>query len=462
MIQKEGCALSLDEAGRASIVAANDEFARNGLRVLAVARRDLSSDWNSETAQDVEQHLTFLGLCAMMDPPRPEVTEAVARCHCAGIRIVMITGDYGLTAESIARRIGIVNEPLPKIITGADLDALDDASLKSALGREAIFARVAPEHKLRIVQALQEMGHVVAVTGDGVNDAPALKKADIGVAMGLTGSDVAKEAADMILTDDNFASIVNAVEEGRGVYDNIKKFASYILTSNMPEAVPFILFALTGGRIPLAINIMQVLSIDLGTDIVPALALGVEQPEPGVMDRPPRSQQEHVIDGRLLRRAYLWLGPLQALATMSAFYLLYWTQGYWGQWLDLLDSGWIYHAAAAMALGAVVTTQIGNLFAHRAERVSAFRINPFSNRLIWLGIGVELALLCVLIYVPFFQSIFGMAPFPASLWLYLFALTPCLLLMDELRKALARWQARHQKVRGQNGLTNPRSTGGAV
>ena len=217
----------------------------------------------------------------MLDPPRPEVAQAVATCRAAGIRTIMITGDYGLTAESIARRIGIITGPLPRIVTGAELDGMDDAALAQALQNEVIFARVSPEHKLRIVSTLQAQGHVVAVTGDGVNDAPALKQADIGVAMGLTGTDVAKEAADLILTDDNFASIVAAVEEGRAVYANINKFITYILTSNAPEAVPFILFALSGGRIPLALNVMQILSVDLGTDIVPALALGAEPPEPG-------------------------------------------------------------------------------------------------------------------------------------------------------------------------------------
>ena len=205
----------------------------------------------------IECDLTFLGLIAMMDPPRAEVAEAVTKCHGAGIRIIMITGDYGLTAESIARRIGILRRSQPRLITGADLMTMTDAVLKDALQGEVIFARVAPDHKLRVVAVLQQMGHVVAVTGDGVNDAPALKKADIGVAMGLKGTDVAKEAADMILTDDNFASIVNAVEEGRTVYANIKKFVSYIFTSNTTEAVPFILFALVAGASRSALNVMQ-------------------------------------------------------------------------------------------------------------------------------------------------------------------------------------------------------------
>ena len=309
------------------------------------------------TPEAIECELTFLGLIAMQDPPRPEVQAAVERCHHAGIRIIMITGDYGLTAESIARRIGIIRSAQPRIISGAELEALDDGALQEALGEEVIFARVAPEHKLRVVSALQAMGQIVAVTGDGVNDAPALKKADIGVAMGLAGTDVAKAAADIILTDDNFASIVSAIEEGRAVYDNIKKFTTYIFTSNTPEAVPFILFAFSGGRIPLALNVMHILAIDLGTDMVPALALGAEAPEPGVMNRPPRDRAEHVITRALLLRAYAWLGPIQALAAMAAFFFMYWTSGYAGQWLDLPSNGSLYQAATAMALAAVVLTR---------------------------------------------------------------------------------------------------------
>jgi Ca2+-transporting ATPase len=257
-IKRNGETVPLDNAVRAQILSANDDYARKGLRVLAAAQRALPRALPQYTSATVENDLTFLGLVAMMDSPRPEVTEAIETCHRAGIRVIMITGDYGLTAESIARRIGIVRSHQPRLITGADLAGMNDAELRQALTDEVIFARVAPEHKLRVVTTLQALGHVVAVTGDGVNDAPALKKADIGVAMGLAGTDVAKEAADMILTDDNFASIVNAVEEGRAVYANIKKFLTYIFTSNTPEAVPFIVFAFSGGRIPLALNVMQI------------------------------------------------------------------------------------------------------------------------------------------------------------------------------------------------------------
>jgi magnesium-transporting ATPase (P-type) len=439
-IRMNGQECPLDDGLRAQVMAANDNFAHEGLRVLAVAMRSLPekpgaagrlTEYSSEA---IEHDLIFLGLVAMMDPPRPEVKAAVEKCHRAGIRIMMITGDYGMTAESIARRIGIIRSSQPHIINGSDLDEMDDEALKEALQDEVIFARVAPGHKLRIVSVLQDMGHVVAVTGDGVNDAPALKKANIGVAMGIAGTDVAKEAADMILTDDNFASIVNAVEEGRGVYANAKKFITYIFTSNVPEAVPFILFAFSGGSIPLGLTVMEILFIDLGTDIVPALALGAEPPEAGIMDKPPRSLKEHLITPALLLRAYAWLGLLEGAAAMSAFYFQYWRHGYWGQWLDLPSEGGLYQSATAMVLGTVVATQIGNLFAQRTEHTSFFRSRPFANRLVWVGIAVEVTLASVVIYVPFFQRLFGTAGFAASNWLFLLALSPLLLLADEVRK----------------------------
>lgn len=433
-IQVSGHPQPLSDAMRAQIMSANDGYARNGLRVLAFAWRDLPQDLLEYSPETVERDLTFLGLIAMMDPPRPEVSLAVKKCNQAGIRIVMITGDYGLTAESIARRIGIVRGSHPRIVTGFDLESMDEDGLKQVLQDEVIFARVAPEHKLRVVSALQSLGHIVAVTGDGVNDAPALKKADIGVAMGITGTDVAKEAADMILTDDNFASIVNAVEEGRGVYANIKKFITYIFTSNAPEAVPFIVFALSRGRIPLGLTVMQVLSIDLGTDMVPALALGAEPPEPGLMDKPPRDLKEHVITIGLMLRSLAYLGLAAGAAAMIAFYYQYWTNGYWGQWLDLPSSGDLYRSATAMALAMVVVAQIGNLFAQRTESASFFRTPLFNNRLIWIGIISELVLVVLLIYVPFFQAIFDTSAFPLRNWVFLFAWTPLLLLLDEVRK----------------------------
>lgn len=419
-----------------AIMARNDDYARQGLRVLAAAVRTLPQDLQDYQVENIETGLTFLGMVAMMDPPREDVMEAVQKCYHAGIRIIMITGDYGLTAESIARRIGIVSGENLRIITGAELENMTDEALVEAVKEQVIFARVAPEHKLRVVSALQNQGNVVAVTGDGVNDAPALKKADIGVAMGLSGSDVAKEAADMILMDDNFSSIVNAIEEGRAVYENIKHFTTYIFTSNTPEAVPFIVNSFTGGRIPIALDVMHVLSIDLGTDIVPALALGAEPPEPGTMDRPPRRLSDHLITRKLLVRAYLVLGPVQALASMSAFYLYYWTNGYAGQWLNLPAEGPIYRSATAMALAAVVFTQIGNLFTMRSTTRSAFKMPMFSNPMIWIGIISEILVILAIVYVPFMQDFIGTGPFEAKYWLYHLLWIPSLPLVDSIWKAV--------------------------
>ena len=391
------------------------------------------------TPESIERDLIFLGLAAMMDPPRPEVAEAVQQCHSAGIRVIMITGDYGLTAESIARRIGILKTSHPKVITGVDLDDLDDQALEEALRQEVIFARVAPEHKLRVVTALKEMGEIVAVTGDGVNDAPALKKADIGVAMGLAGTDVAKEAADMILTDDNFASIVHAVEEGRAVYTNIRKFAVYVFNSNMAEAVPFVVFLFSRGLIPLPMTVMQVLSIDLGTDMVPAMGLGTEPPEAGIMKRPPRSQKEPLLNARLLAKALFWYGMIESVASMSAYFFLNWLHGWPG--VPLAPEGTLtYQMATTMTLAGVVVTQVGAVMGCRTDRTSIFRIGFFTNRLVLWGIAVELTLLGILIYTPFLQPIFNTAPIGLREWAYLFAWTPVIFLLDELRKVILRWR----------------------
>jgi Ca2+-transporting ATPase len=425
---------------RADIMDANDDYARSGLRVLAIARRCLPINFVQYRAETVEQDLVFLGLIAMMDPPRAEVAQAVKKCRQAGIRVIMITGDYGLTAESIARKTGIVRGKHPRIIAGTELENMEETGLEDALKEEVIFARVAPEHKLRVVSTLQRMSQIVAVTGDGVNDAPALKKADIGVAMGLTGTDVAKEAADMILTDDNFASIVNAVEEGRAVYSNIKKFTSYIFTSNTPEAIPFIIFAFSGGLIPPALSVMTVLSVDLGTDLVPALALGAEPPEPGVMDHPPRSLKEHVINGALFLRAYIYLGLPQSALTMLAFFLMYWLNGYAGQWTGLPGSGPLYASATAISLAAVVFTQIGNLFAQRTERTSVIKTPLFNNKMLWIGIASELIIVFSIVYLPFMHTFIGTNSFPLQYWLYLIAFIPVLPLVDEIRKYFLRSQ----------------------
>ncbi|HWQ57869.1 MAG TPA: cation-transporting P-type ATPase, partial [Clostridia bacterium] len=435
----------MDDAFRDKVMAANDEYARGGLRVLAVAVRELDSaglprSLSDYTPELIETDLTFLGLVAMADPPRPEVAVAVEECRHAGIRIVMITGDYGLTAESIARRIGIIRGDHAKVITGVELEHMPGEELKKALEGEVIFARVAPEQKLQVVSALQEMGHIVAVTGDGVNDSPALKKADIGVAMGMSGTDVAKEAADMILTDDNFASIVHAVEEGRTVYNNIRRFATYILNSNVPEAVPFIVYLFSRGMVPLPLTVMQVLSIDLGTDMVPAIALGAEKPEAGVMDHPPRAQKERLLNRGLLVRAFLWYGMIESAVAMLAYFFLNSRFG-WPQ-AALAGEGAVYRMATTITFAAIIFCQIGVVFACRTNRASLFKVGLFSNRMVLVGIACELALLCLLSYLPALHGIFNTAPLMWKDWLFLLIWPPVILLLDEARKALLRRRER--------------------
>lgn len=444
---QNGSAQTMTNALRNKIMEQNDSYARNGLRVLAVASRtidgSLPRSLSDYTPELIEQKLTFLGLIAMVDPPRPEVAAAVEKCHHAGIRIIMITGDYGLTAETIARRIGIVKSDHPRIITGLELAKMTPDELKTALADEVLFARVAPEQKLQVVSALQEMKHIVAVTGDGVNDSPALKKADIGVAMGITGTDVAKEAADMILTDDNFASIVNAVEEGRAVYNNIRKFATYILNSNVPEAVPVIFFLFSQGAIPLPLTIMQVLAIDLGTDMVPAIALGVEHPEEGGMDRPPRSHKEPLLNKKLLLRAFLFYGIMESAICMAAFFFHNWLNGWPGQ--PIPAEGPLYMSATAMTFAAIVMSQVGMVFACRTDRTSIFRTGFFTNKLVLLGIAVELTLLMLLLYVPFLHGLFNTSPLGLREWAFLLVVPFVVLGVIEIYKAFLRQVDKRKK-----------------
>ena len=433
----QGMIVSLTATERQAILAANDQFARDGLRVLAVAYRPLDSEhigedkWDMQTLED---NMVFLGLVAMSDPPRQGVREAIEKCHRASIRIIMVTGDYGLTALSIAKKIGIVQGDDARVVSGLELADMDDNQLKEALKGEIVFARVAPEQKYRVVNALQELGEVVAVTGDGVNDAPALKKADIGVAMGVSGTDVAKESADMILTDDHFASIVHAVEEGRAVYRNIQKFLTYIFNSNTPEAVPSAFFLFSLGRIPLPLTVMQILAIDLGTDMVPALGLGVEPPEEGVMDRPPRRLSDRLLNRQLLIKAFVWYGLIEAALAMGAFFLNYWVNQ--GNLNHLASSGPLYREATTMTLGAIIFTQIGMAMNSRKGRGSIFQVNPFANRIISLGIVLEIVLFILLSYVPFFHTLFNTAPIGLDDWLYLLACPFVIMALEEIRYRL--------------------------
>lgn len=441
-VYNKGNKEELTNEQRIKIMEANDKYAKNGLRVLAIACRPLSRRDNlpaalsAYTPELIEQDMTFIGLVVMADPPRPEVAAAVALCHKANIRIIMITGDYGLTAESIAKRIGIVKGEHPRIVSGVELENMPDDELKEALKNEVIFARVAPEQKYRVVSNLQEMGHIVAVTGDGVNDAPALKKADIGVAMGISGTDVAKEAADMILTDDNFASIVRAIEEGRAVYSNIRKFILYILNSNMPEGAPSAAFLFSRGGIPLPLTVMQILSIDLGTDMMPALGLGTELPEEGVMNKPPRSQKEALLNKNVVIKAFLWYGLLESIVAMGAYFFVNIMHGWPAA--PIASSGLVYRQATTMTLASIVFCQVGMVLNCRTERQSIFKVGLLSNIRVVQGIVFEILLISAIIYVPFLQGIFQTAPIDIKEWLFLIVLPPFILLVEEIRKAAFR------------------------
>ncbi|MBI5855579.1 MAG: cation-transporting P-type ATPase, partial [Nitrospirae bacterium] len=393
----------MSQEARQRIMAQSRAFAHQAYRVLAVAMREVEQGLEKLDIHTLEQNLTFLGLVAMMDPPHREVPEAVARCRKAGVRVIMITGDHPLTALAIARQIGLAQkesrtEPAgyQPVIEGYQVDTMSDDALRRLLTptrpdeTEPVFARMAPRHKMRVVSVLKEMGEVVAVTGDGVNDAPAIKKADIGIAMGIAGTDVAKETADMILLDDNFATIVNAIEEGRAVYANIRKFSTYVLASNVPEIVPYLAYGLLG--IPLALTVPPILAVDLGTDMVPALAWGVEAPHRGVMESPPRRGTERLLSLPLLLRVYLFLGLIEAGIAMAGFFWFLNMQGWqWGTPLDWSDP--LYKQATAVTFAAIVVAQVANVFVCRSERVSVFRLGFLTNPLLLWGIACELVVL---------------------------------------------------------------------
>ncbi|MDD1650874.1 MAG: cation-transporting P-type ATPase, partial [Methylococcaceae bacterium] len=378
-----------------------EEMAGQGLRVLAFAWRELEE---GHDGAQVERDLILCGMVGLEDPPRPEVRGAISKCHEAGIKVIMVTGDHPHTALAIGRQIGQIQSETPAIITGEQLRKLSEIQLRLALDApDIIFARVGADQKMRIVSALKKKKHVVAVTGDGVNDAPALKMADIGIAMGVIGTDVAKEAADMILLDDNFASIVAAIEEGRAVYDNIRKFLTYILTSNIPEVVPYLAFALL--KIPLPLTIIQILVVDLGTDMLPALGLGADPPEPGIMRKPPRAHQERLLNWPLLSRAYLFLGVMEAAAAMAAYSFVLHDGGWsWGERLGNHDP--LYLQATTACLSAIILMQVVNVFLCKTPGRSLFGTHVFANRLLLWGVALEIALILVIVYTPWGHLVF--------------------------------------------------------
>ncbi len=408
-----------------------DRWSNAGLRVLAVAARPATAFPARATSDVAESELDLLGLVALKDPPRQSVRGAIAACRGAGLRVAMITGDHPGTALAIAKEVGLGDRP---VLEGKNLPD-DDALLGALLDHDGVVvARVSPEDKLRIARALQQRGHVVAMTGDGVNDGPALQQADIGVAMGRSGTDVAREAADLVLLDDNFATIVAAIEQGRATYSNIRRFLTYHLTDNIAELAPFVMWALSGGRFPLALSVLQVLSLDLATDQLPALALGIEAPGPRVLQKPPTAR--HLVDRGLLLRAFLVLGLAEAVTELVAF------------GATLVERGWHpgtpvsadveLRTASGAAFCAVVLAQAANAFACRSETRPVWRLKRATNRLLILAVGIELGLLVASVAIGPVARLLGQGP-PSLLGaMVAFTAVPAVLAADALHKWLKR------------------------
>jgi sodium/potassium-transporting ATPase subunit alpha len=436
--------VAMTPADRASICAESRRLAEQAYRVLAIATRNLPPQTSTFDSDTIEQDLTFLGLVALRDPPHQEVLEAMSRCHRAGIRVMMITGDHPSTAVAVARQVGLVGshghgKDDPIQIEGVQLDAMTDDQVRRLLtpsrrnGPEPIFARMSPRQKLRIVSLLKEMGEIVAVTGDGVNDGPALRNADIGIAMGMTGTDVAKETADMILLDDNFATIVNAIEEGRAVFANIRKFVTFVFSSNVAEMFPYLCYGLF--HAPLALTVPQLLAIDLGTNMVPAIALGSERPHPDIMSLPPRSRAERLMDTSLLWRVFGFLGLIEGVVALSMFFWFLHHEGWrWGEPLEW--SSPLYREATTITFAAIVLGQVANAFVSRSDQLSLFRLGFFSNPITLVGIAVDVLLLSVMVYTPLGNWILGTSALPLWIWFPLSFGVLVFFLAEETRKLI--------------------------
>ena len=459
-LRTDGAERPLGDSERQHITEQVESFAGQGLRVLALAHRALPSGASAPEREQAESGLSFLGLITMRDPPRAEVPGAVARCHSAGIRIIVITGDHPLTAAAIAGQVGIGGED-PLVVDAQAFDHTHEQEIKDILttGREVVFARASPETKLQIAEALRGQGHVVAMTGDGVNDAPALRRADIGVAMGLSGTDVAREASTMVLTDDNFATIVMAIEAGRQVYDNVRKFIQYIFAHATPEVAPFLLFALSGGAIPLPLTVLQLLAFDVGSETLPSLALARDPIEPGSMERPPRPRSEGVIQPPMLVRAWLFLGIMVAgLSLAGYFYVL--TGAGWHPG-DAVGAGHpLHHAylqATTMTFLGMIAGQIGTAFAVRTRRASLRSIGVFSNRYLLMAIVAELMLAAVFVYAPPLQSLLGTAALPLHDLAFMLPYPFIVWGADELRRWLIRRHQAHTPHVGLESASGPGS-----
>ena len=434
-------AVPMTEELRQTVRKQIDAFARDAYRVLALAVRELPGLLEKYESESVESELTFVGLVAILDPPRADVPEAVRKARSAGMRVIMMTGDHELTAEAIARKVGIISSAQHATVTGYRLAKMTDEDLERLLDTpEVVFARITPEQKLRVVHVLQTKGETVAVTGDGVNDAPALLEADIGIAMGITGTDVARESADMVLLDDNFASIVNGTEVGRAVFDNLRKFIIYVFSHNWAELVSFVVFVLFLTPQTLPLTVIGILSIDLGMEIPPSLALTLEPPEPGIMDRPPRSKRSHLFDlATMSRSAYMGI--------MIGLVALFWCFSIWaGAGWRLGLAGWpstpvqvqAYQMGTTAIIAGIMAGQLGTLTATRTNVTSAFSLSPLRNRWLLPSLAAELGILLGIVYVPPLEAVFATRAFPWITWLYLLAFVPVIVLFEEVRKYAVR------------------------
>jgi Ca2+-transporting ATPase len=421
-VQDNGRVRSTTAEDKRHLLSMNDQFADEAMRVLAVAYRGLEEVGDEPTVAEVEQGLVFAGLMAMKDPPRPEAKEAIATARRAGLEVVMITGDHKSTAVAIAKELDLYREG-DIALTGSELDGIADEKLLELVEQVRVYARVSPEHKLRIVEAWKSHGAIVAMTGDGVNDAPALKEADIGIAMGITGTDVSKEASDMILTDDNFASIVAAVEEGRAIFDNIRRFIHFLLSCNIGELLAMFLASLLG--LPLPLLPIQILWVNLATDSLPALALGVEPAEPGGMERAPRPPSEGVITRRIAS-IMVMQGSIIGLLTLGAFVFEYFVMG-----------GSI-ERARVIAFSTTIFAQNVHAFNVRSNRYSLFQIGLFTNPWLLVAFGVVILSELAVIYVPFLQPIFKTVPLTAQDWVIVVGLGVMPLIVVEFIKLLTR------------------------
>ncbi len=408
-------------------------LASRGLRVLAIASRPVGTT-EPRTATDAEHDLQLLGLVGLEDPPRAGISEAIGACRRAGIRVAMVTGDHPETARAIAMEVGLLCPGAP-VVTGRELPE-DDGMLGAFVDRDGIvISRVSPEDKLRIARGLRRQGHVVAMTGDGVNDGPALQEAPIGIAMGRSGTDVAREAADLVLLDDDFATIVAAVEQGRSTFANIRRFLTYHLTDNVAELAPFVVWALSGGQFPLAIGVLQVLALDIGTDVLPALALGAEPPGRHLLDGPP--VRRHLLDRQLFARAFGLLGPVEATVELAAFLATFVAAGW--QPGEAFPGGSTLLIASGAAFTAVVMGQVANAFACRSTVRPAWAVGWTANRLLLGAIAAEIAMLIGFLYIPMLADVLEQAPPSWAGFAVALVAAPAVLVADALQKrAMAR------------------------